>query len=119
MPVEAGQLRVIILDLFFECTARRLNYVSLDLVSQAVGIDDKTAVMGDHHALDPDLAVGLVYFDFGNGGNIGLGAIVLNERDTSSAICPRPLSDFLRRWTTYPAGSFCCRLENGLGARIA
>src|SRR5262249_13924338 len=117
--VEAGQHRTIILDLFLECPARRLNYVSLNLVSEAVGVDDKPAVMGDHHAFDPDLAVGLVYFDFSNGSDISFGAIVLNERDTAPAIEPWPRPDFLRRWTTYPAGSFCCSLEDGLSARIA
>src|SRR5262245_15257212 len=75
--------------------------------------------MSDHHAFDPDLAIGLAYFDFDHGGDIGLGAIILNERDTAAAMCPGSWSSFLRRWTSYPAGSFCCSLEDGLSARIA
>src|SRR5262245_8634435 len=75
--------------------------------------------MGDHYAFDPDLAVGLGEFDFGHGSDIGFVAIVLNERDTAAAIDPCPRPGFLRRWTTYPAGSFCCSLEDGLSARIA
>ena len=74
--------------------------------------------MGDHHALDPHLAVGLVYFDFGDGGNISFRAVVLDERDAASASCPLRLSNFLRRRPIRPAGSLCCSFENSFGARI-
>ena len=74
--------------------------------------------MGDHHALDPHLAVGLVYFDFGDGGNISFRAVVLDECDAASASCPLPLSNFLRRRPIRPAGSLCCSFENSFGARI-
>ena len=63
------------LDFFHERATNALNNISFDLVFQAVGIDDQSAVVGQDEACDRYFACGLVDFHFRHRAADRLGAI--------------------------------------------
>src|SRR5208283_752946 len=65
LPVDAGDARAVELQLLLERAAHRLQDVSVELVPDAVGIDDLTAVVGDEEAGDLDGPARTIDLDLG------------------------------------------------------
>ena len=75
-PVEARYHRAIELHFFFQGAADRLDDVAFDLVSETVGIDDQTTVVGDDNALSHIMTVSRIHFHVGHRGDVSFGPVV-------------------------------------------
>src|SRR5215470_1017864 len=78
LPAVAGNALGIEAHRLEEGPARRLNGATLDLIDNAVGIDDLADVDGGHQTPDPDFGAG---FDFGHHRAVGAKILVAGKAD--------------------------------------
>src|SRR5271165_966129 len=75
IPIQVFLPAGVELNLFEQSTAHSLQNIPLDLVFQAVGIDDQAAIVRQRNFLYGYVAGALVHFDFRDGCSHGIGAV--------------------------------------------
>ena len=105
-PIEAGESFGAEANGLFQRPTHRLYGATLQLVAQAVGVDDQAGVGGDGQLVDADGAVFFIHEDIGHDGSIGFLVFVLGEGDAlADAIPPRahrPTRRFRRHFEHSP-----------------
>jgi hypothetical protein len=103
-------------DLLLERTAHRVQHVPLDLVLDAVRVDDLSAIMHDREMLDAELSTLTVHLDRGDSADIGAIELVLHKGDATAHRDVAALA--LRRRTAFPLGEACQPLQEFDTTRI-
>src|ERR1051325_4167714 len=97
LPVGGGDARAIEGHLLLQGPARGLDEATLELVHDAVGMDDLTGIGGDRGALEPDRGGGVVDGELDAGRAPALLVLVAREGQTAAASAAR------RAWRGPPA----------------
>src|SRR5207302_1985037 len=72
-------------DFLPECAAHSLQYAAFDLVAQALGVGDRSTIVGDDKPPGVDRPAGPIHFHFGDERSVSVVALVGNTSDTASA----------------------------------
>src|SRR5262245_3469553 len=83
-PIDARHTRAVKRHLFLQRSTDRLNDVALDLIAEAVGIDDQPTVMRDVHPRDAHALGREVDLDVDDSSHVRLARVILDEPESAS-----------------------------------
>src|SRR5438477_11650519 len=85
LPVEARYHAAVEFQFLDQRAADGLQNVAVDLVAQAIGVDDLAAVVGHGDTRDADFSAGAVELDVGDDADIGAGGLVFHVGHAAAA----------------------------------